>query len=127
MTHFPIALVFVALLLDAAAFFVRSPGLRRDLGAAGFYAVILAALGGLGGVITGLGLCHWRFFGEGLLGSHHLFVWPGFGLLIIGAVWRIFMKPGTSGKGMAAYLCLMTLAAVAMGLSGYYGGEMVHS
>jgi uncharacterized membrane protein len=126
-THFPIALVFAAAGFEFAALLVRSPRLRRDFSMVGFYAVIVAALGSVAGVLTGLGLCHWRFFGEGLLAWHHLCVWVGTGLLMVAAVWRVLMKEEASRKSRLFCLILVVLAAAFMAGAGYFGGEMTHS
>ncbi len=92
-THFPIALLWASLLFDALALFCQNSARRRDLHAAAFYGLILAALGSVVAVLSGLFLCKWNISFVGLIGTHHLFVWPSFGLLVALSVWRATRGP----------------------------------
>src|SRR6476620_8815597 len=91
-THFPIALVISSALFDFAALIVpenAAKSRRAGLRAAGFYTVILAALGSIGAVLSGLVISRGQLLGRGNLAYHHMFLWPAFGLLTRLAVWRL--------------------------------------
>ncbi len=124
-THFPIALLPASLLFDSLGSIVRAEDKRRDLHAAGYYALLLGALASFLAVLSGLIITHWQFAGEGLLAQHHLYVWPAFGLLVALGVWRLIVGVRASRVGMGVYLSATLLATILMLASGYYGGEML--
>jgi len=127
-THFPIALVIVSVLFDLAGSFVLdSPDKSRRAGflAAGFYTLILGALGAFGAVASGLVMSHWQLWGEGNLARHHTFLWPAFGLLIGLAVWRLVVRGRASARAFKIYLAASTVTAALMGAAGYWGGELL--
>jgi len=125
-THFPIALMLASFLFDGAAYLLREP-YKRDLHAAGFYALLLGAAATFVAVLSGLIISAWKFFGHATLAVHHDYVWPAFGLIIALAVWRLVVKDTASRPAFAVYLAL---AAVTTGLTlaaGYWGGELIGS
>ena len=127
-THFPIALVIVSLLFDLAGSFVLdSPDKSRRAGflAAGFYTLILGALGSLGAVLSGLVISHGQLWGRGNLARHHTFLWPAFGLLIALAIWRLLVGNRASQRGLRIYLAVSMITAALMGAAGYWGGELL--
>src|SRR5690242_10734336 len=87
LTHFPIALIFVATLFDILSWFGSSKG--RDFKAIGYWLVILAALGAVAAVVSGVGLSKWKIMGTGLMRLHHIFVWPAFALILALTAWRV--------------------------------------
>ncbi len=127
-THFPIALVMASTLFDMASLFVRdNPGKTRRAGfqAAGFYTIVLGALGAFGAVGSGLVMSQGQLFGHGDLARHHVFLWPAFGLLISLAVWRLVVRDRASARGFKIYLAGSMLTAVLMAAAGYWGGELL--
>ena len=124
-THFPIALMIASILFDGLAYVLNRDALKRDLHAAGFYTLLLGALASLVGVLSGLVITAWKFFGEGLLAKHHDFVWPAFGLMIGLAVWRLVVRGEASRIAFGLYLVVALVTAVLMTISGYYGGELL--
>jgi uncharacterized membrane protein len=127
-THFPIALIMVSVLFDLVGFFVPDdPGKSRRPGfhAAGFYTLMLGALGSLGAVATGLVLSHGQLRGTGNLARHHTFLWPAFGLLIGLAVWRLVARERASRRAFKIYLVASMVTAALMGAAGYWGGELL--
>jgi len=114
-THFPIALVMASTLFDLASLFVRDhPGLTRRAGlqAAGFYTIVLAALGAFGAVGSGLVMSQGQLWGRGNLARHHAFLWPAFGLLIGLAVWRLVVRDRASSLGFIINLRMLTNCGV---------------
>src|SRR5258706_5350856 len=100
-THFPIALVMVSALFDMAGlFFSDNPGKTRRAGlhSAGFYTIVLGALGSFGAVGSGLVMSRGQLLGHGNLARHHAFLWPAFGLLIALAGWRLVVRCGGSTR-----------------------------
>lgn len=124
-THFPIALLPASFLFDALGHVVRADDRRRDLHAAGYYALLLGALASFMAVLSGMIISRWQFAGEGLLAKHHLFVWPAFGLLVALGVWRLIVGVRASRAGMGVYLFATLVTTVLMLASGFYGGELL--
>ena len=127
-THFPIALVMASMVFDLAGFLLPdNPGKTRRSGfqAAGFYTIVLAALGAVGAIVSGLVMSQGQLLGRGNLARHHLFLWPAFGLLIGLAVWRLVVRDRTSALGFKLYLAGSMLTAVLMAAAGYWGGELL--
>jgi uncharacterized membrane protein len=124
-THFPIALLLVSVVADAAGFWWRKEDRRREFRAVGFYSIIIAAAASPFAVLSGIALSKGKLMGGGLLALHHYFVWPAFGLLIGLAAWRLAVREGASRRAFGVYLILAVIAAAAMLGAGYWGGEMV--
>ena len=127
-THFPIALVMASALFDLAGSLVPdNPDKSRRAGfrAAGFYTLLLGALGSLGAVVSGLVISRWQLWGRGNLAHHHTFLWPAFGLLIGLAVWRLVVGNHASIRAFKIYLGTSFLTAALMGAAGYWGGELL--
>src|SRR4051812_38108426 len=102
--HFPLALALGSGMFDAAAFALGSRPVARDLQSAGFWMIVLGALGSIPAVVSGLFLTKGGLLGHGALRMHHLFVWPAFALLIGLAAWRVWTRPRAGGGMSAAYL-----------------------
>ena len=127
-THFPIALVMASALFDLAGLVVpENAGKSRRAGfrAAGFYTLILGALGSLGAVLSGLVISRWQLWGRGNLARHHLFLWPAFGLLTGLAVWRVVVGSHASTRSLKVYMGVALTTAALMGAAGYWGGELL--
>ena len=127
-THFPIALVMASTLFDLASFLLPdNPGKTRRAGfqAAGFYTIVLGALGAFGAVGSGLVMSQGQLWGRGNLARHHLFLWPAFGMLIGLAVWRLMVRDRASRGAFRIYLAGSMLTAVLIGAAGYWGGELL--
>ena len=80
--------------------FPENAGKSRRAGfrAAGFYTLILGALGSIGAVLSGLIISRWQLWGRGNLAHHHTFLWPAFGLLTGLAVWRLVVGNHASNR-----------------------------
>jgi len=124
-THFPIALTLTSMLFDVLGYVWPAQIRRRELHAAGFYLIVLAALSSFGAVLSGLVISHWKIVGTGLTEKHHLFVWPAFTLMIALAVWRILTGNEASRRGFGIYLGAMVLTSALITIAGYWGGEML--
>jgi uncharacterized membrane protein len=127
-THFPIALVMASTVFDLAGFLLPdNPAKTRRAGfqAAGFYTLILGALGAFGAIGSGLVMSQGQLFGHGNLARHHIFLWPAFGLLISLAVWRLAVRDHASARAFKIYLAGAMLTAVLMAAAGYWGGELL--
>jgi uncharacterized membrane protein len=123
LTHFPIALIFVATLFDVLSF-VRSSK-SRDFKAIGYWLVILAALGAVAAVFSGLGLSKGKVMGTGLMRLHHLFVWPAFGLILALTAWRVAARNEFSRRAFLSYLVAASCTCALIGAAGFVGGEML--
>lgn len=128
MTHFPIALVLASIAFDLAGLVApenADRSRRAGLRAAGFYTLILGALSGFGAVVSGLVISHGETWGRGNLARHHAFLWPGFGLLIALAVWRLVVGNSASSRGFKVYLTASLTTGALMSAAGYWGGELL--
>jgi uncharacterized membrane protein len=124
-THFPIALLAVSFLFDLTACMIKKETQSRELHAAGYYTMLLAALASIAAGLTGLLLTHWDAWGSGRLLAHHQFAYPAFGLTVGLAVWRLVVKNEYTRIGFGIYLLIAAVAALLMLITGYWGGEMV--
>ena len=126
-THFPIALLLFSTACDFVSITLKKLSFARELQSVSLYALAIAALAALGAVISGIALSKGDMWGRGDFGWHHRFVWPGFGLLVALAVWRLVVREATSRFGLCVYLCLLLLAAGLIAAAGYFGGELLLS
>ena len=127
-THFPIALVMASALFDLISSLApdnADKSRRAGFRAAGFYTLILGALGSLGAVVSGLVISHGQLWGRGNLARHHTFLWPAFGLLMALAIWRLLVGNRASSRGLRIYLAVSMVTAALMGAAGYWGGELL--
>ena len=127
-THFPIALVMASVLFDLVSSLAQDnadKSRRAGFRAAGFYTLILGALGSLGAVVSGLVISHGQLWGRGDLARHHTFLWPAFGLLMALALWRMLVGNRASRRGLRIYLAVSMVTAALMGAAGYWGGELL--
>jgi mono/diheme cytochrome c family protein len=125
LTHFPIALIFVATLFDILSFLRDRSSKGRDFHAIGYWLVILAAIGAVGAVFSGLALSKWKIVGTGLMRLHHLFVWPAFALILALTAWRVVTQNQFSRRAFASYLIAACCACALIGAAGFVGGEML--
>lgn len=124
--HFPLALALGSGALDAAAFALGARPFSRDLHAAGYWMMVVGALGSVPAVVSGLLMTKGSLLGHGALRLHHLFVWPAFALLVALATWRVCTGQQRATRRMfAAYLVVVGLAAGLISAAGYWGGEMM--
>lgn len=124
--HFPVALAMAAALFDGLGFFwPKSSPRKAQLHSAGYFTIILGALGTFPAVLSGLFMTRGEVMGHGALLFHHLFVWPAFGCLVGLGVWRALVGDKASFRGFTAYLVLLFLTAGLMGGAGYWGGELL--
>jgi uncharacterized membrane protein len=125
-THFPVALAMAAALFDGLSALVPAASPRKaQLRAAGYFTIILGALGTFSAVLSGLFMTKGRVLGHDAELFHHLFVWPAFGLLVGLGAWRALVGENASPRGFAIYLVVLYLTAGLMAGAGYWGGELI--
>ena len=125
-THFPVALAMAAALFDGlSALLPASSPRKAQLRAAGYFSIILGALGTFPAVLSGLVMAKGNVLGHDALLFHHLFVWPAFAILVGLGVWRALAGENISGRAFAVYLAVLFLAAALMAGAGYWGGELI--
>src|SRR5690348_6022070 len=124
LTHFPIALIFVATLFDLLWFLPDRSGKRRYFNAIGYWLVVLAAVGAIAAAFSGLALSKWQVTGTGLVRLHHLFVWPALVLILGLAGWRVAIENQFSRRAFVTYLMMAGGACALIGAAGFVGGEM---
>jgi uncharacterized membrane protein len=124
-THFPLALALCSVACDAAGLALARKPVGGDLRAAGYWTMILGAIGTVPAVLSGLLMTKGSVLGHGALRLHHLFVWPAFALLIALGTWRALQGRDVNQRSLAGYLILAAVAAGLMPAAAYWGGEMM--
>jgi uncharacterized membrane protein len=124
-THFPIVLLFVSVLLDAIGLCWIDKTAARGLHAAAGICASIATLACFAAVASGLLISRWKTLGTGSLLRHHLYVWPGFAIAVALMTWRLTMRGSASSRAFLFYLGGMGVASLLMFGAGYWGGEMV--
>lgn len=122
-THFPIAMIFGAVCFEMAGLLPLSR--RQDFQNAAYWMLLAAGASVFVAAVSGLILDNGTVLGRGLLGRHHLFVWPSFALIIALASGRWALGQMPAGKIFAAYFTLLLVACILTGLAGYTGGEIL--
>jgi len=124
--HFPIALAMAAALFDGVGFILPEASPRKaQLHAAGYFTIVLGALGTFPAVLSGLFMTKGNALGHDALLFHHLFVWPAFAGLVGLGVWRALTGDKGASRGFAIYLAILFLIAGLMAGAGYWGGELI--
>ena len=125
-THFPVALAMAAALFEGlGALWPNSSPRKAQLHAAGYFTIILGALGTFPAVLSGLFMTKGRVLGHDAELFHHLFVWPAFALLVGLGVWRALVGEKASPRGFSIYLTVLLITAGLMAGAGYWGGELI--
>lgn len=124
-THFPLALALCSAACDAAGFALPRKPVGRDLRAAGYWTMILGALGTVPAVLSGLVMTKGNVLGHDALRLHHVFVWPAFALLIALGTWRVLQDHSATRRAFVGYLAAACVAAGLMSAAAYWGGEMM--
>ena len=124
-THFPMALAMAAALFDGLGFvWPKSSPRKAQFHAAGYFTIILGALGTFPAVLSGLLMTKGEVLGHDALRFHHLFVWPAFAGLVGLGVWRALVNDRASPRSFTVYLVVLFLTAALMAGAGYWGGEL---
>jgi uncharacterized membrane protein len=124
-THFPLALALCSVACDAAGVALGRRPVGGDLRAAGYWMMILGAIGTVPAVLSGLLMTKGNMLGHGSLRLHHVFVWPAFALLIALGTWRALQGRDVNHRSIAGYLAFAAVAAGLMSAAAYWGGEMM--
>src|SRR5277367_1768379 len=110
--HFPVALAMAAALFDGlGVVWPTSSPFKFKLHAAGYFAIILGALGTFPAVLSGLFMTKGEVLGHDTLLFHHLFVWPAFAGLVGLGVWRALVGETASSRSFGIYLIILFLIA----------------
>jgi uncharacterized membrane protein len=124
--HFPIALTMAAALFEGLGFvWPKSSPRKAQLHTAGYFTIILGALGTFPAVLSGLFMTKGEVMGHDVLLFHHLFVWPAVAGLVGLGVWRALVNDQASPRSFAAYLVVLFLTAGLLAGAGYWGGELI--
>ncbi len=129
-SHFPIALVIVAVLFELGAVMFKKPAWRI----VGFWAIFTAALLSVPAILSGLtGFLGWfGFTPHGADVSDHVVLHRnvslvGGGVLILLAAWRVGReKAGMKSAEHATYLVLLIAATLIIGYAGWLGAYVGH-
>lgn len=120
--HFPIALLFASVALDWAGYWLKHPNLTR----AGFYVLVLGALGAGIAALTGPDHVTGDASVMSLLADHQNFASLTVALAVFMAAARFLTVGGIRGRWALLYLFFTLVLLVAVTLAGYYGGELTY-
>ena len=122
LVHFPIALLFASVALDALGYLLRRPSPTR----AGFFTLALGTAGAGVAALTGPDHPQGNAAVQSLLVLHQSFalitVALGVALLLV----RFAAIRGLAGGPAVAYLGVTVLLLVSLSLTGYFGGELTY-
>lgn len=147
LVHFPIALLFFSVFVDAIGFIRRRP----DFQAAGFYSLVGGCAAGLVAILTGFSAARAMELdrinllreivkstgGKGVLpvfadqAMHVLEVHTVFSIYAIGVflallLWRVTHREQLRGLSLTAYLLGAVIASMLLVRSGFLGGQLGH-
>ncbi len=121
-THFPMALTMAAALFEVGAVLVPAAAAHRgSLRGAGYYTIILGALGTFPAVLSGLFMTHGETLGHDALLFHHLFVWPAFAGIVALGTWRGLVGEKASPGASRVYLVALLVVSGLMAAAGVLG------
>jgi uncharacterized membrane protein len=124
-THLPLALIVGSVAMDGLGWVWPQHPRARDLHAAGYWMMLLGALGAVAAVWSGLVMTHGALLGGGALRMHHLFVWPAFAMSIALATWRALVRDRAPRSVFGWYLGLAIITSALILGAGYWGGELL--
>ena len=120
--HFPIALLFASVALDWTGYWLKHPNLTR----AGFYVLVLGALGAGVAALTGPDHATGDATVMSLLADHQNFACLTVALAVGMTAVRFLAVGGIRGNWALLYLLSTLVLLVAVTLAGYYGGELTY-
>jgi uncharacterized membrane protein len=120
--HFPIALLFASVALDWAGYWLRHPNLTR----AGFYTLVLGAMGAGVSALTGPDHVSGDATATALLANHQSFALLTVAIAVSLVAVRFLSTEGIAGRWAWIYLGCTVALLITLSLTGYYGGEMTY-
>lgn len=122
LVHFPIALLFASVALDWLGYWFKLANLTR----AGFYTLVLGAMGAGLSALTGPDHAVGDPSVPLLLASHQTFASLTVALAVALVAIRFLAARGIGGWGALVYLGATIFLVVFVSFTGYYGGEMAY-
>ena len=125
--HFPIALIDIGFIAEIIAIFIRNKVIMSRLG---FYLLITGTLSTIAALFVG------KLFTPDMEGStgrivgiHEIFAWTTLAILITLSILRITMinKTKINSKLKWFAFILYGIAAIAVSITGYFGGTLVYN
>jgi uncharacterized membrane protein len=120
--HFPIALLIVSVMLDAAGVLFR----RASLTQAGFYTLVIGSLSATAAVLTGPEHNARDAASMTVLHRHELCAALTVLCCLIMVGMRLGNVGGLYGTGAIGYLALSVALILCVAFTGYFGGQMVY-
>jgi uncharacterized membrane protein len=126
LVHFPIALAVVGFVAEFAALILKK---EVCLSRAGFYLLLTGTLAAIAAVLSGV------LFTDEMAGSageiqetHELFAWITLSLLVVTSLIRVYLEVKKSNDNTLKWAAfgLYGLAAIAVSVTGFFGGTLVY-
>lgn len=125
LVHFPIALAFAAGLAEVLWWWTRRDSFRQT----GLYCLVLAAVGAIPTLITGLEAAeHGEFTGDyvRIVALHRNWAIAALVSSILATGLGLWRGPRLTGAWLTAYWALMGVVLASSTFAGHYGGVLVH-
>jgi len=125
--HFPIALIMIGFIAELVSLFFKK---EACLSFAGFWLLIIGALAALTAYLTG------EFFTGEMTGAagavketHEIFAKITLWTMIANAVFRIYLKSSGKEQGAMKWIAFViyAISAIAVSITGFYGGSLVYN
>lgn len=126
LVHFPIALIMIGFIAELASLYFKK---EYCLSFAGFHLLIIGAIAALAAYLTG------EFFTGEMSGAagdikntHELFATITLWTVLVNAAFRIILKATKKEKGVFKWIAftLYAISAIAVSITGFYGGTLVY-
>jgi len=127
LVHFPIALIVFGFIADSASVFFKK---EVCLSKSGFYLLIFGTLAAITALLTGTLFTSEMSGAAGeIQETHELFAWITVGILVALSAFRIFLKAKNKEESNLIWIAftLYGLAAIAVSITGFYGGTLVYN
>ncbi len=125
--HFPIALIIFGFIAELSRMILKN---EVWLSKAGFYLLIFGTIAAIVALLSG------ELFTSEMSGAagemkekHEILAWITVGLLLTTSVLRMVLNAMRTEKGILRFLAfaMYTLAAISVGITGFFGGTLVYS
>lgn len=126
LVHFPIALIMIGFIAELAYLYFKK---EACLSFSGFWLLIIGALAVLAAYLTGEFFTSEMSGGTGdIKSTHELFASITLWTVLFTAAFRIFLKTTKREKGFLKWVAfiLYAICAIAVSITGFYGGTLVY-
>jgi uncharacterized membrane protein len=125
LVHFPIALVTIGFLSELASIYIKKEACLSKLG---FYLLLVGTISALFALLSGLIFTNEMSGAAGeIMEIHEFFAYTTLSTLLVTSILRIYItvKKIENSTLIKVAFVLYALAAISVGITGFYGGTLV--